>query len=196
MIMTNATREEWLVAAVELLRPMFDADAIGKPVPKRVQISVGWAKRPGKGIGWCYPAEAVADGAATTIFISPERESDEILILCTVLHEMVHAADNCESGHRGWFAKTVKAFGFNGKPTSSQDPGDALRAILKAHADTLGPYPHLPLELGGGADVAPKQTTRQLKAVCACGYTIRVSRKWIDQGLPTCSCGGEFEESI
>lgn len=32
--------------------------------------------------------------------------------------------------------------------------------------------------------------TRQRKLACGrCGYTVRVTRKWIQVGLPTCPCG-------
>jgi len=35
-----------------------------------------------------------------------------------------------------------------------------------------------------------KQTTRMIKAECpSCGYTARISQKWVDVGLPTCPCG-------
>jgi hypothetical protein len=33
-----------------------------------------------------------------------------------------------------------------------------------------------------------------LKALClGCGYTIRLTKKWADMGLPTCPCGDEME---
>jgi hypothetical protein len=36
------------------------------------------------------------------------------------------------------------------------------------------------------------KTTRLRRLDCAdgCGYTIRLSRKWLDAGLPSCPCGG------
>lgn len=34
---------------------------------------------------------------------------------------------------------------------------------------------------------------RQRKVVCDdCGYTLRVTRSWMQQGLPTCACGGRM----
>lgn len=39
-----------------------------------------------------------------------------------------------------------------------------------------------------------KQTTRMKKATCpVCGYLIRVSRKWLNVGCPTCACGVKME---
>ncbi len=36
-------------------------------------------------------------------------------------------------------------------------------------------------------------STRLLKCQCEnCGYTIRVTRKWMATGLPTCVCGTKF----
>lgn len=35
---------------------------------------------------------------------------------------------------------------------------------------------------------------RLRKAQCdACGYTVRVTRSWLEVGLPTCPCGGTIE---
>ena len=35
-----------------------------------------------------------------------------------------------------------------------------------------------------------------LKAECdSCGMVVRTTRKWIEEvGLPTCACGGQFEQ--
>jgi hypothetical protein len=40
----------------------------------------------------------------------------------------------------------------------------------------------------------PKRPTCRLrKAACAdCGYTIRVTRSWLERGLPVCPCGGQI----
>lgn len=44
------------------------------------------------------------------------------------------------------------------------------------------------------ARVAKKSASAQLRtASCvACGFTIMLARKWLEAGLPTCSCSGEF----
>ena len=40
-------------------------------------------------------------------------------------------------------------------------------------------------------DRPKKQSTRMLKAECPeCGYTIRLSKKWADVGLPNCPTDG------
>lgn len=41
-----------------------------------------------------------------------------------------------------------------------------------------------------------KAGSRLLKAECPdCGYTIRVTRKWADVGMPKCPCGSHMEEA-
>ena len=40
-------------------------------------------------------------------------------------------------------------------------------------------------------DRPKKQSTRMLKAECPeCGYTIRLSKRWADMGLPSCPTDG------
>jgi len=56
----------------------------------------------------------------------------------------------------------------------------------------IGEYPHGAISYSNRR----KQTTRMIKVVCpACDYTVRVSQKWIEVGLPTCACGEEMEVS-
>jgi hypothetical protein len=48
---------------------------------------------------------------------------------------------------------------------------------------SLGPYPHAALTMSN----RKTQGTRMLKAVCpSCGYTVRLTQKWADLGLPSC----------
>ena len=52
-------------------------------------------------------------------------------------------------------------------------------------------------EVKGNPNYAAKVIrVRQLKAVCKeCGYTVRVTRKWLNIGVPVCPCGTEMEEA-
>jgi hypothetical protein len=55
----------------------------------------------------------------------------------------------------------------------------------------LGDYPHAALALPTKAT----QVTRMLKACCpSCGYTVRLTQKWVSKGLPICgTCGEGFK---
>lgn len=191
------TREAWLLAAAEALTEPLAA--IGETVPE-LRVSVGFpggSSNRKKTIGQCWPTSSSDDGIPQ-IFISPIRgEAETVPVLGTLLHEMIHAIDDCSSGHRGEFARIAKAVGFVPKLTSSDNRTAELTATLTEIAERVGPFPHATLFQGGrGSDTPKTQTTRQLKVICPdCGYTCRTTRKWLDVGVPTCACGTEMEEA-
>lgn len=186
------TREAWLTAAVEALTPLIEAvDAAVPPV----RVSVGFPGGRGRKnavIGQCWAAEAATDKVAQ-VFISPTIV-EPVQVLATLLHELIHAADANKSGHRGQFARIARAVGLQA-PMTATTPSEALSATLRAVADGLGMFPHAALRTGVSGAHKP-QGTRMLKIECAwCGYVLRTTRKWLDEGLPTCHCGGPFEEN-
>lgn len=179
----HETREGWLRAAIAELTPVFAE--IGMDVPA-VQISVGF---PGGGsrrsrIGECWPTSAAKDGLSH-LYVSPVLE-DRVDVLATLAHELIHAADNCASGHRGAFRKYATAVGLKGKMTATV-PGAALRETLERIATTLGAYPHGAVRTPGA-----KGKGRMMKMECGeCGFITYTSRKWLEQydGF-VCPCGG------
>jgi hypothetical protein len=183
------TREQWLLAAIDKLRPLLKQ--AGAKVPKDVMVSVGFPASGARTTGAeCWKTRAA--GGVNQIFITP-RTQDPIAVLAFLAHELIHASDNCESQHGGHFRKVWTALEFEGKPTGS-DPGPALREALKEVAEELGPYPHREVSLAGRA----KQSTRLLKLECSeCGCIIRTTAKWTDEyaGNWPCPCGGYLEKS-
>lgn len=185
------TREEWLNAAAVRLNAMI-AEKTEMTPAKRVLVSCGWPRRErgGKVLGTCTPKKF--GSGVQHIFITP-RLSKASDVLHVLLHELVHAADDCASQHGRPFAKAVKALGLEGKPTATV-PGKALRAELAALAKDLGPYPHKQIT---PLDGEKKQTTRMLKVECpGCGCLVRMTRTWLEEvGAPTCACGSQMEEA-
>ena len=189
-------REAWLQAAVAALVPLFVAADLEVPP---VRISVGFPGGRGRKdsvIGQCWSSHASAD-KVHQIFIHPVLDDVE-QILGVIMHELVHAIDDCESGHKGPFVKMIRALGLAGKPTATT-VGEELAEELKPLAEALGEYPHAILAtMGpGGADGPKKQSTRMLKVVCAeqSGYVVRMTRKWLDEvGAPVCPCHDERME--
>lgn len=189
--MTYETREEWLNEAADRLNNLIEPTTGLKP-SANVLVSTGWPRRDrgGKVIGQCWNRESGT--GKHHIFISPTLPSAQT-VLPTLLHELIHAADDCKSQHKGAFRKAWKALGFEGKPTEST-PGKELKAQLREIAAELGPYPHSRLS---PAMVEKKQSTRMLKVECGrCGCVLRMTRKWMEEaGLPTCGCGSPMEEA-
>jgi hypothetical protein len=188
------TREAWLIRAAERLAELLGA--VGEEMPP-IRVSVGWPGGRGKKsnvVGQCWPTSLAEDGVAQ-IFMSPVRGEDKTVdVLGTLLHEMIHAVDDCESGHRGNFARIAKAVGFVPKLTSADNRNDDLNAKLAEIAKDLDVFPHAALTSTSRRAAGEKgQTTRMLKVVCpADDYTLRTTQKWIDVGLPTCPCGTEM----
>jgi hypothetical protein len=188
MNMTHDTREGWLTAAIEELRPIFEA--VGKPLPKAIRVACGFplnAKR-SKAIGECWIASASADGTIE-ILISPVL-SHPLKVFEVLVHELCHATSGAFN-HGINFQKTAALMGLapagGGRETWKATTGnstfsDSYGSII----DGLLAYPHSQLTY------ADKKTqgTRMLKAVCpSCAYTVRLTAKWAAQGLPTCPCG-------
>ena len=179
------TREQWLTEAIEDLRDGLFKQC-GASIPN-VRVSVGF---PGgsrgsakKAIGQYWHAHAIEDGIPQ-IFISPVL-CDSQDVLGTLVHELVHACTP-GAGHKGPFKTLALKVGLRGKMTATTE-SDELKAHLDELAKKLGPYPHGKINL----DSRKKQTTRMGKCACEiCGYTVRVSRKWLDMGAPICPVDG------
>jgi hypothetical protein len=180
-----STREEWLRNAVDLLRPTFRAQAA--PIPEQLHVSVGFpsvgGRRRNPRIGECWSPRVSADGRAH-LFISPVL-GDPIEVLSTLVHELVHAAVGTEARHGPRFRRAALALGLRGKMTATV-AGPELRARLEMLVRELGAFPHASLLATAQHKV---QRTRLLKVECpSCGYTARITAKWIAVGLPTCPC--------
>lgn len=217
---TTVTREAWLRAAIEIFRPRFVE--IGMSLPEKIHVSVGFgsgARAESKAVrGVCWPRGASADGV-NHVFISPTLgdggEGGTGQVLLTLLHELIHAADDCASGHRGAFAEGATRLGMVGKMTSSEASVE-LAADLIVLADELGPYPHgvlnpEPVRVTVGPNGEPletpifvgpsgprTQTNRHIKAACPStehrSYSVRMSRGVAEElGLPVCPCGTQMD---
>jgi hypothetical protein len=180
------SREEWLTQATDELRPVFDA--LGYPLPAKIRVTCGFPSRHARSlnraIGEHHSARASSDGT-DEILISPV-EADPFEVFGILIHELAHSATDGD-GHRGRFPHCVKALWLEGRP-SSTSVGKVFRDNLTDLIDSLGAYPHARLNVGLNRKT---QSTRMLKACCPqCGYTIRLSSKWADVGLPDCPVDG------
>lgn len=179
-----ATREEWLHAVKDQIAPKFKE--IGAPLPDNIRLTCGFPSHGATGLkdfvaGQCWPPKQSGD-QQYEILISPRLE--DFPAAETLVHELCHAADECKHEHKAPFVKIAKAMGLTGKMTSTK-AGPELTASIERIMRAVGPYPHAPLSVH---EEDKKQTTRMIKACCeTCGYTCRVTRKWLEQdGPPIC----------
>jgi len=182
------TREEWLNKVLHTHVARLLKDKAGVTLPADCKVSVGF---PGGGsartrIGECWPRVRSSLGV-NEIFLNPAVREVSTLVDILV-HEAIHAADDCASGHKGFFRKTAKAVGLEGKMKSTH-AGPELAKWIAATIAAMPEFAYGSLDL----DARKKQTTRLVKVECPdCGYTLRTTAKWLEVGLPTCCCGCEM----
>lgn len=211
-------RETWLNELASLMAPRFEE--LGFPLPP-FRVSVGFVSTGmgGDRIGECWDKTASAD-RKFEIFIRPDA-ADSKKVAFILAHELVHAAVGLKEGHKGNFAKVALALGFPRPLTHAKPMTDEMTAWLEPMLAQLGEIPHAPLtwrkgkvERGAGgvtpkdgegeeggeegptSSAPKKQSTRLLKCVCKaddCGYTVRVTAKWLEVGPPHCPLHGAME---
>lgn len=184
------TREQWLEAAVkEVSKSIFAPKNIEVPT---VRVSVGWPGGRGKKqgvVGQCFASFSATDKVAQ-IFVSPAVDKTQN-VLATLTHELVHAVDDCKSGHKKDFIKIAREIGFEAEWTSSENRTDALTEKLQAIAEKLGEFPHAAIRQ---EERPSTQKTYLLKLTCAHDdeYKLRMTRKMLDEyGAPICPCHRE-----
>lgn len=172
-------RETWLEAVADLMAPWFK-----ELPPLRLAIGFPSTGKKGKRIGECWDGDSSEDGRFE-ILIRPDL-ADPMEVAAVLAHEMIHASVGLRAGHGRAFKAVAQRIGLEGKMTATV-PGDAFKRAAIPILAKVGPLPHARLNFGQSSG-PKKQTTRLVKACCSeCGYTVRVTRKWLDDsGAPLC----------
>jgi len=187
------TREAWLTHFAEkYLWPRIEA--AGGKRPQRYRVSVGFPKgrrgNKGHSIGQCWSQEVSADQTCE-IFVSPELDAPQAVAVLS--HEVCHAAIGVRLGHRAPFKKLALAIGLSG-PMRATVPTPEFEMTIREWIAAESVYPHAPLS---AATSPTRPGSRLLKASCeSCGYTVRVTRQWLDIASPLCpnpDCDGYQE---
>ncbi len=192
----HTTRESWLLAAVDLLRPVFLAK--NHTIPSDVMVSCGFASTGTRShhVGQCWSKRSSANDQ-NQIFISPALH-EPVEVLDTLVHELVHAVDDCQHKHGKEFKKIALSLGMKG-PMRSADAGPELKETLKQLAQQLGAYPHGKLQVTHHKAVSRARA----RAKCPeCGFQVPMYRKFLAYGPPLCPKDkiemtpiGDWEES-
>jgi len=198
--MTNEakkTREHWLQNAVDLVSLIFKNK--GYTIPK-VQVSCGFPSTGNKSnhVGQCWGKSSTKDGV-NQLFISPILD-EPVQVLDTLVHELVHAIDDCMHHHGPEFKIIATDVGLQG-PMRSASAGPWLKEKLLGIANQLGKYPHSKINL---THSSAKKTGPRPRAKCKkCGYEVTPLKKWLHMGPPLCPKHtiemepiGDWEEAI
>lgn len=176
------TREEWLHAAIDLIR-----ERIFTPVEVTVPdtyVSIGWTKGRSRHRGECFAAPG--NGKKAHVFINPDIDTTEQILL-TLTHELIHVWDENKSDHKGAFAKVGRQIGLL-PPMTTSVADETLAATLKEILGVLGPIPH---ERIPQVEKPVTQKTYMKKIVCQWDdeFKLRMTKKMIeDYGYPSCPC--------
>ena len=191
--MNYTTREDWLTAAIEEMRPMVQALANwGLPDQVRVACALpsNYSRNGASGETW---APNHSTDTHWEIVVSSTL-ADPGAVFAALLHEAIHAAVNDTKHTKTWIeaanALGLAPVGPASEPWARTTEGPAFHTTWGEIIDSLGPYPHGALLAGMNK---PKQSTRMLKCWCpSCAWTFRATPKHIAKGLPTCVCGDTF----
>ena len=176
----NHLRESWLMEAVEQIKPIFER--MGYEVPL-VKVSVGFPSTGSKGrhLGQCWSTRSSDDGI-NQIFIAPHLPTT-IEVLDTLVHELVHAVDDCKSGHGENFKRIAKDIGLKG-PMRSAGADELLMKDLIEISKQLGSFPHGRLSIPRAVANAG---IKRPGAICPkCGYEVVMFKRFLDVGPPIC----------
>ena len=189
------TREDWLQQANAIMRDgLFKLH--GYELPEDVQVSVGFplgfrvgSKK--QAIGQCF-SRATSDAGVNEIFINPNQQ-DSKRVLGILVHEDIHAIDDCVNGHKGAFRTMATAVGLEGKMTATTESEELNKYFEDEIIAKIGEYPH---KKAGNVNL-PKQTTRNIKMICGdgCGFSWRASRSMIST-MENNTCNGCGEDSM
>lgn len=140
----TAAREEWLTKAMNLIiKQVFEPNNLRTPIVLRIACGL----LPSKWLAACSNPEN-ADDSACHIWVSPEMGTgDEMKILGSITHELVHshcfAEGYLDHKHGNPFSSVIRTVGLEGKPSqATAHEGTELWATLEGIAAGLGEYPH------------------------------------------------------
>jgi hypothetical protein len=185
---TTANREQWLnLMANKYIRPMFASK--GYTIPTNVRLSCSLAsggihtKKHQKRftLGECYSPTMSGDNTIEIMIVPTLADSSRVIDV--LVHELCHATVGNVNGHNSIFGACARAVGLEGKLTSTK-AGEWLSALIAEWIKAEGEYPHATLSTR-----YKKQSTRMYKCDCACGYTMRISSKWLKIATPRCPLG-------
>lgn len=136
----HSTREDWLKAAVQLLKPKVEGH--GGNLPEKLHVLTSWpVSNSKKAVGMCF-AKTWSKDESTYICISPLLGTEDLgELLGTLLHELVHAVVGVENNHNKRFKKLATSVGLTGKMRSTENTPE-LNQEFEGMLMTLGTYPH------------------------------------------------------
>jgi hypothetical protein len=159
-------------------------EGIGIAMPAGRTVRVGVVPLGTRRLGFCCPARKSESGNVNFIGLSPAA-ANPLDLAHVLLHEFLHAADDCMSGHRHRWARWATAVGIKRTGTERTD---SCQVLLEGALQAVGaPAQHEPT-----APVLPAifaaEPSQQRVACSACKQHAYIPRKAYLGGM-TLICG-------
>ena len=135
----KGTREQWAEAVAAALREPLCELGI-KPTGEPRQVRIALAPLRGTLLGLCYASQKSVNGDTNLITISTDQGSP-LELVHTILHELLHAFDDCKSGHRGRWKRWADIIGMKAKGHARGPLADKL--VHDALAEVGAPALHV-----------------------------------------------------
>jgi hypothetical protein len=183
-------RETWLQVITDThIRSHFAKH--GYTIPEAIKYSCAYSTRGlqnRKGQKRFVAGQCIGRVNPATLEVSHEivivpTQADSIEVVAILIHELTHATVGLNEGHELPFQNCAYAVGLEGKPTETE-ASEELKLTIAQWLEDIGEYPHEVLQAN-----QRKQSTRMYKCACRCGYTMRISSKWIKTAMPKCPLG-------
>ena len=183
IVLKYATREDYLQAATLAFGKFFSERAVD--IPFNVRLSCGFphgSRGNGSIKAQTWPASASND-KTIEVFISPAID-DPRTVMDYLIPELVHASVGPEHKHGKLYKEACERLGLTGTATKPViEPGTQIEKVIAEVIEKCGIYPHAKIDWS----TRKKQGTRLIKCECqSCGYSIRVTQKWINKATPIC----------
>ena len=132
---SHDTRESWLRAASNELRPYFQT--CGLTIPENIRFAIAFPStgRRGARIGECWHSSTSDDGNFEIIIRADI--ADPVEVLGVLVHELVHAVLPVDAGHGTLYKQAAVKVGLEGKMRHAM-PSQLLRPRLVEIAEILG----------------------------------------------------------
>ena len=182
-------RKEWFDRALVEVKKLFASH--GYMVPD-VEVSFGFTSKGLRSstVGECWSRNA-STSKVNHIFISPAN-TDSLKILSTLIHECIHAIDDCQHGHGKEFKEIALKIGFK-VPMRSTPAGEKPKAQMVEIVNRIGEFTAPRIT----AVHQPRLHKPPARARCAkCGYTVSMLKQFLILGPPVCPVHGVIMEKI
>lgn len=141
--MYAGNREAWAYEILDFVGPALAAKGIQLPAGRTIRVGVLPLSR--SRLGECHPTSQSASGTVSFIGICTKQANPRELVH-TLIHEFLHACDDCQSGHRHRWARWAAAVGMKAK---GHERSAALAALIDSALHRVGvPSAHEP-SVGG-----------------------------------------------